>query len=70
MTIVEANNILRMFNIQAKRDDNRWYVASLTATVNGETLWGHLGIKGSSTEEMCEYVLSHIDAIRRFNGEN
>lgn len=69
MSIPEVNNILKMYNIQVRRDNGRWYIASVYSTEGNETLWGHLNVDGFSADQVCEEVLNNIDAIRRFNGE-
>lgn len=69
MKIPEVNRILSMYNIQVKREVGRWYIASVYTTEGNETLWGQLTPVEYSAEEVCEYVLNHVDAIRRFNGE-
>ena len=69
MSIPEVNNILSMYNIQVRRDNGRWYIASVYTTEGNETLWGHLDAYGFSAEQVCEYILKNVEAIRRFNGE-
>ena len=69
MSIPEVNNILKMYNIQVRRDAGRWYIASVYSVDDSATLWGHLDADEFSAEDVCEYVLKNVDAIRRFNGE-
>jgi hypothetical protein len=69
MNIPEVNNILKMYNIQVRRDAGQWYVASVHSTEHDTLLWGHIDADEFSAEDLCEYVLKNVDAIRRFNGE-
>jgi len=69
MNIPEVNNILKMYNIQVRRDAGHWYVASVHSVDDNPLIWGHIDANEISAEDLCEYVLKNVDAIRRFNGE-
>jgi hypothetical protein len=66
MKVKQMNAILKLYGIQAKKHDGDWYVASVRKPEGRELLWGRIFAEGNN-EEVCEYILNHLDTYLRYN---
>ena len=64
MNLAKANDILKLYGVQIKKDKYSWYIASVNKTENGETLWEHLNYTGHTKDVLLE-VLHNMDTIKR-----